>query len=191
MRKRVNVSLAQPEPSRADALRNRDHILAVARDAFAESGGVSLNAIAKRAGVGPGTLYRHFPTREALVLAVYRHDMRRLVDSAGEEIARREPLDAFRVWFRRLAGFLRLKDGLGEALHTAALQDAIDETYAPVTDAVARLLDACVAAGDLRPGLDPEDVVLLMGCLWRVDRGKVGEERSDRLMELAIQGLRP
>lgn len=181
--------MSQPEPVRVDALRNREHILAVARDAFTESGTASMNAIAKRAGVGAGTLYRHFPTREALILAVYRHDVPRLLDSVGQEIADHEPLDAFRIWFRRLAAFVRMKHGLGDALHTAAVQDAINETYAPLMAAVGTLLDACAAAGSLRPGLDPADVLALLSCLWRADDGKPGTAQIDRLMDLAIQGL--
>ncbi|MFC5805086.1 TetR/AcrR family transcriptional regulator [Streptomyces formicae] len=186
--------MAEPanEPVRADALRNREHILQVAHDAFAESGTTSLNAIAKRAGVGPGTLYRHFPTREDLILAVYRHDVRRLVDSVPDVLAAaRTPLDAFRTWFRTLADYVRLKHGLGEALHTAAVQDAVNETYAPVTAAVARLLRACEEDGSVRPGLDAADTLLLMGFLWRVGPGEEGREQARRLMELAIAGLRP
>ena len=103
---------------RSDAQRNRDHILQVAHDAFAESGTTSLNEIAKRAGVGPGTLYRHFPTREALILAVYRRDMQRLVDSVPDVLAIHPPLDAFRFWFHTLAEYVRVKHGLGEALRS-------------------------------------------------------------------------
>lgn len=175
---------------RADAVKNRDHILQVAHDAFAEDGSVSLNTIAKQAGVGPGTLYRHFPTREALILAVYRHDVARLVDSVPRVLAKHPPLEAFREWFRTLAAYVRLKHGLGEALHTAAVQDAVGETYAPVVDAVTRLLNACVAAGSLRPGLDPADVLLLMGFMWRVAPDADGLAQAERLMEMTIAGLR-
>lgn len=182
---------AAHEPQRADALRNRERILQVAHDAFAESGTTSLNVIAKRAGVGAGTLYRHFPTREDLILAVYRHDVRRLVDSVDDVLAAHAPLDAFRVWFRTLADYVRLKHGLGEALHTAAVQDVVNETYAPVTAAVGVLLQACVADGSVRPGLDPADVLLLMGFLWRVGPGEQGRVQADRIMELAIDGFRP
>ncbi|UUN30694.1 TetR/AcrR family transcriptional regulator [Streptomyces sp. FIT100] len=186
--------MAEPanDPLRADALKNREHILQVAHDAFAESGTTSLNAIAKRAGVGPGTLYRHFPTREDLILAVYRHDVRRLVDSVpGVLAAAPTPLDAFRAWFHTLADYVRLKHGLGEALHAAAVQDAVNETYAPVTAAVAGLLRACEEDGSVRPGLDAADVLLLMGFLWRVGPGEEGREQAGRLMELAIAGLGP
>jgi AcrR family transcriptional regulator len=176
---------------RTDAAKNREHILRIAHDAFAESGDASLNTIAKRAGVGPGTLYRHFPTREALILAVYYHDMKRLVESVPEVLANNEPLDAFRAWFHRLADYVRVKHGLGQALHSAAVQDAINETYTPVVTAVAQLIDACVAAGSMRTGLDADDVLLLMGFMWRVDAGPDGKKQAARLMELVIDGLRP
>ncbi|MFR9794771.1 TetR/AcrR family transcriptional regulator [Streptomyces sp. MS06] len=183
-----------PGPSteqRADALRNRERILQVAHDALAESGTASLNLIAKRAGVGAGTLYRHFPTREDLILAVYRHDVQRLADSVPGMLATREPLDAFRDWFHTLADYVRLKHGLGEALHTAAVQDAVNQTYAPVTAAVGELLRACAADGSLRNGLDPADVLLLMGFLWRVDPGADGRAQANRIMEHVMDGLRP
>src|SRR6201993_3769017 len=104
---------------RSDAQRNREHILQIAHDAFAESGATSLNEIAKRAGVGAGTLYRHFPTREALILAVYRHDIERHVKAVPRLLAQHEPLDALRIWFEQLAHYVRVKHGLGEALNTA------------------------------------------------------------------------
>jgi AcrR family transcriptional regulator len=176
---------------RSDAQRNRDHILQVAHDAFAESGTTSLNEIAKRAGVGPGTLYRHFPSREALILAVYRRDMQRLVDSVPDVLAIHPPLDAFRSWFHTLAEYVRVKHGLGEALHSAAIKDAINETYAPVVTAVGKLIDAGVACGAMRPGLEPADVLLLMGFMWRVEAGPEGKRQAERITELVIDGLAP
>jgi AcrR family transcriptional regulator len=176
---------------RSDAQRNRDHILQVAHDAFAESGTTSLNEIAKRAGVGPGTLYRHFPTREALIWAVYGRDMQRLVDSVPDVLAIHPPLDAFRSWFHTLAEYVRVKHGLGEALHSAAMKDAINETYAPVVTAVGKLIDACVACDAMRPGLEPADVLLLMGFMWRVEAGPEGKRQAERITELVIDGLAP
>ena len=176
---------------RSDAQRNRDHILQVAHDGFAESGTTSLNEIAKRAGVGAGTLYRHFPTREALILAVYRRDVQRLVDSVPDVLAIHPPLDAFRIWFHTLAEYVRVKHGLGEALHSAAIKDAINETYAPVVTAVGKLIDACVTCEVMRPGLEPADVLLLMGFMWRVDAGVEGKRQAERITELAIDGLAP
>jgi AcrR family transcriptional regulator len=176
---------------RSDAQQNREHILRIAHEAFAEDGAVSLNSIAKRAGIGAGTLYRHFPTREALILAVYRHDVQRLVDSVSDVLAKNPPLQAFRVWFHTLADYVRLKHGLGEALRSAAVQDAISETYQPVVTAVKQLIDACVADGSMRSNLDPDDVLLLMGFMWRVDAGADGRKQAARIMEVVIDGLRP
>jgi AcrR family transcriptional regulator len=185
------LAATRHEPTRADAQQNRGRILQAAHDAFAESDDASLNSIAKRAGVGAGTLYRHFPTREALILAVYRHDVQVLAGSVAEVLVECEPLDAFRMWFDRLADYVRIKHGLGEALHSAAVQDVVNETYAPVTAAVGELLAACEAAKVLRPGLDPADVLLLMGFLWRVGPGEDGKAQAARLFDLVIDGFRP
>jgi AcrR family transcriptional regulator len=185
------LAATRHEPTRADAQQNRGRILQAAHDAFAESDDASLNSIAKRAGVGAGTLYRHFPTREALILAVYRHDVQVLAGSVAEVLVECEPLDAFRMWFDRLADYVRIKHGLGEALHSAAVQDVVNETYAPVTAAVGELLAACEAAKVLRPGLDPADVLLLMGFLWRVGPGEDGKAQAARLFDLVVDGIRP
>jgi AcrR family transcriptional regulator len=176
-------------PRRSDALRNRERILVVAYGAFVDDPGVSLNTIAKLAGVGPGTLYRHFPTRENLILALYQREVQAVVDSVPELLAEREPLDALRVWFLRLAHYVRLKHGLGEALHSAAAQNVINDTYAPVTAAIDQLLKAAEQAGQLRSGLDPADVLLLMGFLWRVGPDKSGGAQAERILEIVIQGL--
>jgi AcrR family transcriptional regulator len=175
---------------RMAAARNRATILEVAHELLAESAAVSMNEIAKRAGVGPGTLYRHFPTREDLILAVYRHDVQKLVDSVDEALAKRPPLLAFTTWFETLAAYIRVKHGLGDALHNAAIQHAIDETYAPVVVAVTRLLDACVADGSVRPDLDPGDILLLMGYLWRVGPGEDGIAQGRRLTQIVLDGIR-
>ena len=179
-----------PEPQRADARHNRGRILEAAHDAFQESGDASLNSIAKRAGVGAGTLYRHFPTREALILAVYQHDVQRLVDSVPGLLEQYKPLEALRVWFERLADYVRVKHGLGEALNTVAAQKIISDTYAPVTAAIAQLLAACETTGAVRPGLDPADVLLAMGFLWRVSHDEHGRTQATRTFDLVLDGLR-
>src|SRR5580700_10735083 len=99
---------------RADAQKNRAKILDAARAALAAAPDASLNSIAKAAGVGPGTLYRHFPNREALVLAVYRQEIQALVDLAPALIAKHPPLVALRLWFDRLAHYGRIKHGLAD-----------------------------------------------------------------------------
>jgi AcrR family transcriptional regulator len=177
------------ETQRKAADRNHAAILEVAHDLLASSPTASMNEIAKRAQVGAGTLYRHFHTREDLILAVYRHDMQKLADSVGELLKTHSPLDAFVTWFETLAAYIRIKHGLDQALHSAAIRSAIDESYAPVAAAVARLLDACVADGSVRPGLDADDVLLLMGFLWRLPPGDDGREQGRRIMEIVFNGI--
>jgi hypothetical protein len=115
----------------------------------------------------------------------------RLVDSVPDVLATRAPLDALRQWFTTLATYVRIKRGLGEALHSAAAQEVVSGSWPPVTAAVAQLLDACERAGEVRPGIDPVDVIMLMSCLWRTPDNPDGAAQADRLLELAIDGFRP
>lgn len=179
------------EVQRADALRNRAHILEVAYQAFTENPNASLNSIAKRANIGPGTLYRHFPNREALLLAVNKSEIDSLAEKVERSLEEQEPLDAFREWARRSAALIRVKHGLGEALSAAAHQSMTETSYGPVISAINRLLTAAAENGDLRPGADPSDVLLLLGALWRVPAGDVGLRQADRILELIIDALRP
>jgi AcrR family transcriptional regulator len=174
---------------RKAAARNRAAILDAAHELFRASPTVSMNEIAKRAGVGPGTLYRHFPTREDLILAVYRNDVERLVGSVDGLLAKQPAREAFVAWFETLAAYIRVKHGLGEALHSAAIRNAIDETYAPVTAAIGKLLSACVEQGTVRPGYDPADILLLMSFLWRVAPDERGVEQGRRLIQAVFDGI--
>src|ERR1700744_698568 len=108
------------ELKRADARRNRDAIVVAALEALTASPDASLNAIAKQAGVANATLYRHFPTREDLVLATYQHEVQNLVDAADSLLRDRAPSDALRSWVERLAGYAVTKHGLADALRIAA-----------------------------------------------------------------------
>ncbi len=177
------------EIQRADAQRNRAHILEVAYEAFTSDPDVSLNAIAKRAGVGAGTLYRHFPTREDLLLAVYKEEIDALAEAVAPSLDGRAPLDAFRDWARKLAALVRVKHGLGDALSSPTAQALIDTSYGPVTSAIGQLLDAAAARGEVRPGADPSDVLLLLGALWRVPADVTGLAQADRILELIIDSL--
>src|ERR1700722_11900051 len=132
---------------RADARENRAPILAAARQAFAEDGGPSMNQIAQRAGVGPGTLYRNFPTREALVLAVYQLEVDELIDSVPVLLAALPPLEALRRWTTDLVSAMRRKHGLGDALSPGGHRSVTESTYGPVIAAITQLLDAGKRAG--------------------------------------------
>jgi len=116
---------------RSDARRNRDRILAAAREAFAEDGDPSMNQIAQRAGVGPGTLYRNYPSREALVLDIYQEEVKQLIGSVSESLTTQTPLEALRSWTTVLVDAMRKKHVLGPAL-TPGLQQAVTEvTHGP------------------------------------------------------------
>ncbi|GAA4591043.1 purine salvage operon transcriptional regulator XdhR [Planotetraspora phitsanulokensis] len=181
---------ARNEPVRADARQNRARIIEVAQKAFTTSGDASLNSIAKMAGVGPGTLYRHFPTRETLILAVYRHEVEQLAAYAPELLKEHPPLEALRLWCDRLAYYGRIKHGLSDVLHALTDDGLAGESYGPIIGAVTLLLRACEDAGDIRPGVDPDDVLLMLGFLWRISPGEEGEARAARLLDLVVDGLR-
>jgi AcrR family transcriptional regulator len=177
---------AHHTPSRKDARTNREHILTVARSAFAASSGASLSAIARQAGVGIGTLYRHFPSREALIVELYRHDIQHLIDLAPALLETHAPLEALRLWFGEVARYGQLKYGAAEVIHAATSDD---EYYEPFVRAIAVLLDQGAAAGELKKGLDPEDVLLQLSVLWRIDPEHGGEARAARILDLIIDGL--
>jgi AcrR family transcriptional regulator len=175
-----------PKPSRKDALGNRERILTAAREAFAASSGASLTAIARNAGVGIGTLYRHFPSREALIVELYRHDIQHLIDLAPALATSRPPLEALRLWFGEVARYGQLKYGAAEVIHAATSDE---EYYEPFVRAIAVLLDSGAADGSLKKGLDPEDVLLQLSVLWRIDPVRGGEARAARILDLIIDGL--
>jgi AcrR family transcriptional regulator len=176
-------------PARSDAQHNHQRILVVAREALAISADASLNSIAKKAGVGPGTLYRHFPNREVLILAVYEEDVQALAGSAAELLAQHRPLEALRLWFDRLAGYGTTKHSLANALHSATSDGRADATSALVIDALDQLLSACQRDGSIRSDIEPGDVLLLLGVLWRVERGADAPARVARLLDLILAGM--
>lgn len=177
------------EKLRADARENRDHILEVARNALAVDSKVSLNAIAKAAGVGAGTLYRHFPSRGALVLGVYRKEIDELVALAPLLLAQYPPLQAFRMWCDRLATFGRMKHEVADILHAAKSEQDVQETYWPMLGAVRQFMEACEGSGEIRRGVDAEDFLLLLGFLWQIPPTPAGEARVKRLLALVFRGL--
>lgn len=174
---------------RADAQANRDRILEVARDALGADPAASLNAIARTAGVGAGTLYRHFPSREALVLAVYRKEVEALVELAPALLAGRPPLQALRAWCEQLALYGRRKHAMADVVRAAMSDQDFQATYWPMVGAVRRLMQACEASGDIASGADPEDVLQLLGCMLQLPSTPEGRARADRLLALVLRGL--
>jgi AcrR family transcriptional regulator len=180
------------ELKRSDARRNRDAILAAALEALTESSDASLNAIAKRAGVANATLYRHFATREELVLATYHDEVRRLVDAAGLLLREQAPSDALRSWVERLARYAVTKHGLADALRkTTAPGSGLSstETYSAIVAALDRLLQANISAGTLRPGLDADDVILALAGLWQLDPASDWRAQAQRIYDIVLRGL--
>lgn len=175
---------------RMAAAKNRAAIIDAAHELFAENPLVPLNDVARRAGVGAGTLYRHFPTREDLILAAYQHDIDRLTATADDVLARQHSAKAaFIEWFEALAGYIRIKHGLGDALHSAAAQDVVASSWGPTAEAVGKLVDACVAEGTIAAGHDSVDIIMLMSFLWRVAPNDDGIAQGRRITAAIFSGL--
>ena len=187
-----DASRGAETPQRADAQRNRERILEVALEELTRSAGVPLSAIAKKAGVGQGTFYRHFPTREALVLEIYRHEMQQVADTAPVLLESREPDRALREWMDRLARFAMTKAGLADAIRQATSAPGRPEKpgHAPVTEAAELLLRAAEDAGTIRPGVTVSDLFLVIGGLWTMDPHTDWQPRATRLLDFVMDGLR-
>ncbi|MDF2826232.1 MAG: TetR family transcriptional regulator [Mycobacterium sp.] len=174
---------------RADAVENRDRILDAARAVILDSEDLRLNAVAKRAGVGQATLYRHFPTREHLLAEVYRSDVDALVDAAPALLADHEPVEALARWFERVADYARVKRGVFAAVEVGVWQDLSAHSLGPIGDAVSILLDAGKAHGSLRADIDARDVILLIGYLTRLEDAE-WDQRAHHLLGVILDGLR-
>jgi AcrR family transcriptional regulator len=186
--------MAEPaRPLRADARRNWDRLLAAATAAFAEAGeDVALETIAARAGVGIGTLYRHFPNRDALVVAAYRHEVDALCAAAKDLLAAQPADEALRAWADRFVDYIATKRTMGNALRSAAANDSplYAETREHTLGALRLLLDAGAAAGTLRSDVDPRDVLRIMSGIWFLPDGPEWRENVGRMLGLVIDGLR-
>ena len=174
---------------RADATENRARIIEAARAVISTSDELKLNAIAKRAGVGQGTLYRHFPAREDLLAEVYRHDVDELIAAAPALLSEHEPIEALSRWFDRVADYARVKRGVFAAVEVAVWQDLSAHSLGPIGDAVTTLLDAGKADGTIRPDVDARDVILLIGYLTRIDDAE-WNTRARHLLDIILDGLR-
>ncbi|MCY1136683.1 TetR/AcrR family transcriptional regulator [Actinoplanes sp. Pm04-4] len=169
---------------RADARENRARILAAARAAFAEDDNASMNQIAQRAGVGPGTLYRNYPSREALILEIYADEVGRIIGSADGLLAGHAPREALRLWTTELVDAMRQKHAFGAALSPDAHKSITEQTYGPVIDVITRLLDAGKRDGSIRADAEPGDFLQFTGALWRA-----APERTQPMLALLLDGL--
>ena len=178
---------------RADAARNRERLLEAAKTVLGAGGAhASLDAVARAAQVGIGTLYRHFPTRDALYEAVYRREVEQLVRLSGELDSCPDPVLALRRWLRANVEFVATKKGMAAALAIAAHGKTELAAFVAerLTAAVGRLLDRAVAAGALRADLGPSDVLRMLVALCYGSDAPGWQEDVLRLLDVFVDGLR-
>ena len=179
---------------RTDAQRNRERILDVAKRAFTRSGAnASLDDIAKQAGVGPGTLYRHFPTREELLKAVYRNELENLA-AAGEKFSETmPPVEALRAWLLLFVDAVAAKQIIAPALNTLVgdHKKVFEASYALVQQAIRRLVMHAVISGDIRKDLDPSDLLRVLVGVANVASSPDWQQSARRLVDILIAGSRP
>ena len=183
---------ATRKPVRADAKRNLDKLLTAAKEVFATSGvDAPVREIAKKAGFGVGTLYRHFPQRTDLIAAVFRREVDACADTAPVLAEMHPPFEALALWMQRYAGFIATKRGLASALHSgdpafASLPGHFDLRLRP---ALQTLLDAAIAAGEARADVDPDDLLNAIARLCMATNDK-NPGQGERMVALLTDGLR-
>jgi AcrR family transcriptional regulator len=179
---------------RADAERNRERILQVAKVAFTRSGAhVSLDDIARQSGVGPGTLYRHFPTREALLEGVYRTEVAQLADAQKEFSRTLPPLEALRAWMLLFVDYIATKQIIAAALNSLLGGPAklFESSGTQIRSAIHSLVERAVASGDIRPDLDPLDLLRALVGVSNVSSVPDWRESAKRLVQILLAGSRP
>lgn len=179
---------------RVDAARNRQKLLDATSDLVAEKRGeLSLAAVAERAGVGIGTLYRHFPNRDALLAGLYRNEVARLKAEAAVLARQLPPLQALTTWLEHYAALMAVKYGFADAMKSALNSDAevFSQSRVQAAGALSALLDTAAEAGAVRCGIDPEDVLMAVAATISASLSKDGSDaRGKRLLGLIVDGLR-
>ena len=178
---------------RKDAARNREALLAAAGEVYAERGvEASLEEIARRAGVGIGTLYRHFPNRDALNEAVYRREVDSLCDGVDALLADRSAVDALSEWMRRFAGYVARKRGMAMALKSALGPDneLFSHSHRRISESLEALVKAAEASGAIRSDVDSEDLLRAMSGICMATDSTASAARTARIVDLLIDGLR-
>ena len=178
---------------RAEALKNRERLLEAAKAAFAEAGSdASLEDIARRAGVGIATLYRNFPTRDAVVEAVYRREVQQMADAATDLLAQMSAGEALHEWMRRSLEFVATKKGMGSAL--GSMVNTGSDLYAfsidLLTKAVVDLVNRAIESGDIRPDVDPTDILRAMTGFSYGAEQPGWKDGTLRLVDILMDGLR-
>ena len=179
---------------RTDAQRNRERILEVAREAFTRSGAdASLDEISKQAGVGAGTLYRHFPTRDALIEAVYQSEVEKIASAArklGDDLA---PLEALRAWMLLFVDHIAAKQIIAPALNSivGGASKLYEKSRGDLQEAIATLVKRAIKSGDIRADLDPFDLLRALIGVSHVPAGPDWKASARRLVDILIAGSRP
>ena len=187
-RKQANV-----RKLRSDAQRNRERILEVAREAFSRSGAnASLDDIARAAGVGPGTLYRHFPTREELLEAVYRSEMEKLAAAERKFAEELPPVEALRAWLLLFVDYIAAKQLIAPALNALVgdPKKVFEASYARIWDAIRALVKRATQSGDIRRDLDPIDLLRALIGVASVATSPDWQRSARRLVDILIAGAR-
>jgi AcrR family transcriptional regulator len=179
---------------RADAQRNRERILEVAKQEFTRVGAnASLEDIAKKAGVGPGTLYRHFPTREELLVAVYRSEMEKLAAAEGTLADNKSPVEALRAWLLLFVDAVETKQIIAPVLNTLVgdPKKVFETSYAQIHEALRALVKRAIKSGDIRRDLDPIDLLRAIVGVANVSASPDWQQSARRLVDILIAGARP
>jgi AcrR family transcriptional regulator len=179
---------------RADAQRNRARILEAAKKEFTRSGAnASLEEIAKKAGVGPGTLYRHFPTREDLLVAVYRSEMEKLAAAKRTLADSKSPVEALRAWLLLFVDAVATKQIIAPVLNTLVgdPKKLFEASYAQIHEALRALVKRAIKGGDIRQDLDPIDLLRAIVGVANVATSPDWQESARRLVDILIAGSRP
>jgi AcrR family transcriptional regulator len=179
---------------RADAQRNRERILEVAKRAFTRSGAsASLDDIAKEAGLGPGTLYRHFPTRDALIEAVYRTEVEKLAAAERKFTQSMPPIEALRAWLLLFVDAIETKRIIAPALNTfvGGPSKLYEGSRAQIQGAVDTLVKRAIRSGDIRKDLDPFDLLRALIGVANVATSPDWQQSAKRLVDILIIGSRP
>jgi AcrR family transcriptional regulator len=179
---------------RTDAQRNRERILEVAKAAFTRSGAdATLDDIAKQARVGPGTLYRHFPTRDALIEAVYHTEVGKLAAAARAASAKLPPIEALRAWMLLFVDYIAAKQIIAPALNTVVggPSKLYESSRAEISGAIEALVKRAIMSGDIRKDLDPFDLLRALVGVSNVASTPDWQESARRLVDILITGSRP